>query len=184
MYIRLSKHGHQVSHFILDNECSDDLKRSFKKYNITYQLVPPNIHRRNAAERAICTFKSHFLSELATCDPDFPVTEWGRLIHQAKMTLNHLRASRCNPNLSAYTYVNGLHDFNKVPLAPPGTKVIIHKKTGTRLSWEYRGKQAWYVGPAHNHYRCFRCYVPDTNQEIVVDTLTFIPKRYHYQPTI
>ena len=33
------------------------------------------------------------------------------------------------------------------------------------------------MGPAHNHYRCFRCYVPDTNQEIVVDTLTFIPKK-------
>ena len=79
MYVRLSKNGHQVSHFILDNECSDDLKRSFKKYNITYQLVPPNIHRRDAAERAICTFRSHFLSGLATCDPDFPVTEWDRL---------------------------------------------------------------------------------------------------------
>ena len=32
MYKCLSRHG-QVSHFILDNKCSDDLKRSFK--NIT-----------------------------------------------------------------------------------------------------------------------------------------------------
>ena len=73
--------------------------------------------------------------------------------------------------------MNSTHDFNKVPLAPQGTKVIIHNKSGTRMSWEYRGKQAWYVGPAHNHYCCFRCYVPETNQELVVDTLTFIPNK-------
>ena len=131
------------------------MKKSFHKYEITFQLVPPNMHRRNAAERAIRTFKSHFLSGLATCDPDFPVTEWDRLIPQAEMSLNHLRAARCNSKLSAYTYVYGIHDFSKVPLAPPGTKVIIHQKPGTRMSWDYRGKQAWYVGPAHNHYRCF-----------------------------
>ena len=121
--------------------------------------------------------QNQFLSGLATCDPDFPVTEWDRLIPQAEMKLNHLRASRCNPKLSAYTYIHGLYDFNKVPLAPPCTTVILHKKTGPRLSWGYRGKQAWYVGPAHNHYQCFRCYVPETNQEVVVDTLTFIPQK-------
>ena len=77
----------------MDNECSDSMKKSFHKYEITFQLVPPNMHRRNAAERAIRTFKSHFLSGLATCDPDFPVTEWDRLIPQAEMSLNHLRAA-------------------------------------------------------------------------------------------
>ncbi len=76
LYERLTKHGHATSHFILDNECSTDLKYSFKKYAIIYQLAPPCIHCHNAAERAIHTFKSHFLSGLATCDPDFPISEW------------------------------------------------------------------------------------------------------------
>jgi hypothetical protein len=35
---------------ILDNECSDELKKAFKKYDIQFQLVC-----RNAAERAIQT---------------------------------------------------------------------------------------------------------------------------------
>ena len=177
LYERLSHHGHTCKHFILDNECSEDLKRSFKKYNITYQFVPPYIHRQNAAERAIRTFKSHFLSGLATCDSNFPITEWDRLLPQAELTLNHLRTARCNPNLSAHAYINGMHDFNKVPLAPPGTKVIIHQKIGARNSWSYRGKSAWYIGPAPNHYRCFKCFVPETRQEVIVDTLTFIPTK-------
>ena len=140
-------------------------------------MVPPNIHRRNAAERAIRTFKAHFLSGLATCDPNFPISEWDRLLPQAEMTLNMLRTSRIHPKLSAYAYIAGPHDFNKNPLAPPGTKVIIHKKPGVRNTWGYHGKQGWYVGPAMNHYRCFTCFVPSTAKEVVTDTVKFIPKK-------
>ncbi|KAI2495546.1 hypothetical protein MHU86_18991 [Fragilaria crotonensis] len=41
----------------LDNECSVALK-TFLDAEIDYQLVPPRLHRRNAAERAIRTFKT------------------------------------------------------------------------------------------------------------------------------
>jgi hypothetical protein len=44
----------------LDNEASIALKNFFTVNNIAYQLVPPHCHRRNAAERAIRTFKEHF----------------------------------------------------------------------------------------------------------------------------
>ena len=124
----LTKCGHKTKHFVLDNECSSDLKAALKKHNKTFELTPPNIHRRNAAERAIRTLKNHFLACLATCDPDFPVAEWDRLLPQTVLTLNLLRSSRANPNLSAYTYLFGIFDFNKTPLAPPGTKTLIHKK--------------------------------------------------------
>ena len=40
--------------------------------NVEYQLVLPNLHRHNAAERAICTFKARFLSILAGIADDFP----------------------------------------------------------------------------------------------------------------
>jgi hypothetical protein len=62
--------------YILDNEASHDLKKTLKKYHLEYQLVPPHLHRRNAAERAICTYKKHLLACLATCDPNFPASEW------------------------------------------------------------------------------------------------------------
>ena len=54
---RLTKHGHATKNFIMDNECSTEFKKSLIKHNIKFQLVPPNEHRANAAERAIQTFK-------------------------------------------------------------------------------------------------------------------------------
>ena len=95
------------------------------------------MHRANAAERCIQTFKDHLLSGLATCNPEFPINEWDRLLPQCEMSLNLLRSARCNSNLSAYTYLEGIHNFNKVPLAPPGTKVIIHKKPGASYRTKY-----------------------------------------------
>ena len=76
LYKRLIRNGIDITHFILDNELSSDLRECFKKYNIKFQRVPPHIHRRNAAERAIQTFKNHLLSGLATCNSKFPIAEW------------------------------------------------------------------------------------------------------------
>ena len=100
--------------FILDNEYSQDIKNTIKTYNATYQLVPPHQHRQNAAEIAIKTVKGHILSGIATCHQQFPITEWDRLLPQAEMTLNLLRNCRVNPNLSAWAYLNGPHDFNRL----------------------------------------------------------------------
>ena len=55
--------------------------------------------------------------------------EWDRLLPQAEVSLNLLHASRVNPNLSAYAYIHEPYDFNANLLAPPGTKVAIHKKS-------------------------------------------------------
>ena len=45
--------------------------------------------------------KNHLLAGIATCDLDFPITEWDRLLRQSKLTLNLLHPSRINTNLSA-----------------------------------------------------------------------------------
>jgi hypothetical protein len=81
----------------MDNEASAALKQYFTEKEMNYQLVPPHCHRTNAAERAIITFKEHFEAGLATVDPDFPVQLWDRLLPQAEITLNLLRASRLHP---------------------------------------------------------------------------------------
>ena len=65
---------------MLDNECSNELRAAFFKHNVGFQLDKPHLHRANAAERAIRTFKEHFKAGLASLDPDFPVQEWDRLI--------------------------------------------------------------------------------------------------------
>ena len=134
------------------------------------------MHRQNAVERVIRTFKRHFLSTLATCDSDYPISEWDGLLAQSELTLNLLRTSRCNPRLSAYTYLHGNFDYDCTPLTPPGIRVMIHVKPSQRRSWDYHGQLGWYVGPALYHHWCFRCFVPSTSTEIITDTVKFCHK--------
>ena len=114
---------------------------------------------------------------MATCDPEFPLQEWDRLLPQAELTLNLLRNSRVNPHLSAWAYLFGNHNFNKVPLLPPGTKIVQHAKPDNKKSWAFHGDQGWYVGPAPDHYRCIWTYIPKTHRERITDTATIIPKQ-------
>ena len=90
------------------------------------------------------------------------------------MTLNLLRPARCNSRLSAYAYLSGEHNYNKVPLAPPGTKVIMHRTPSHRKTWDFQGQLDWYVGPAPEHSRCYRCYIPSTGKEVITDTVKFL----------
>ena len=173
---RLTKNGHTTKTYILDNECSSKFKSTLEDHNVDIELVPPHQHRRNSAERAIRTFKNHFLAGLATCDPDFPLREWDCLLDQAELTLNLLRNSRINPALSAWAYLFGNFNFNKSPLLPPGTKVVLHSKPTQRKSWAFHGEQGWYIGPAVQHYRCLRVYIPKTHAERITDTVQIIPK--------
>ena len=145
------------STYIMDNEASYELKNCILKHKLQYQLTPPHMHRINAAERAICTFKNHFIAGLATIDNKYPIREWDRLLPQSELTLNLLRKSRTHPHLSAYALLYGTFDFNRTPLAPPGTKVIIHDKSTKRVSWAYHGQIGFYIGPAFEHYRCMTC---------------------------
>ena len=161
--------------YILDNEFSNELRQAMMKEDIDFQLVPPHSHRNNQAERAIQTFKAHFKAGLATCDPNFPISEWDRLLDQCNITLNLLRSSRANPKLSAWAYLFGEFNFNATPLAPPGTKIIAHKDKNVRGSWDLNGEQGWYVGPALDHYRCITAYFPRSRRTRICDTVTFIP---------
>ena len=88
------KHGETPNIHILDNEYDKDMKDVFRENNVSHQLVPPHIHRRNAAERAIRTYKNHLIAGLYTCDPQFPSREWDRLLPQCNITLNLLRSAR------------------------------------------------------------------------------------------
>ena len=144
----------------LDNECSQLLKDYMHNEEIDFQLVPPGIHRRNAAERAIRTFKNHFIAGLCTADPKFPLNLWDRLLPQAKITINLLRGSRLNPKLSGYAQLYGFFDFNRNPMAPPGTRVVVHEKPNNRGTWSPHGLLRCMVHRAGNgtllllHHTC------------------------------
>ena len=61
---------------VTDNEASKAVQKYIKSKNVDWQLVEPDNHRVNAAERAIQTFKNHFLAGLATVDKTFPLQLW------------------------------------------------------------------------------------------------------------
>ena len=46
----------------LDNETSKELITTIKKNNLKYQLAAPHDHQLNLAERAVTTFKNHFIA--------------------------------------------------------------------------------------------------------------------------
>ena len=169
------KGGFKPNLFIFDNEFSGEFRAVVENKNITLQLVTPHMHRNNPAERAIQTWKDHFLTGLASTHPDFPMHEWDRLIQQANVSLNLLRASRVHPQLSAYTSLFGNFNYNRTPIAPPGTKVVYHNKPSNRPSWGFHGEQGWYIGPALDHYRNIMVYFPKTRAERPTDTVTFLP---------
>ncbi|KAL7525219.1 hypothetical protein ACHAXR_001556, partial [Thalassiosira sp. AJA248-18] len=123
----LKKRGHAVNLQILDNEASEEYKNKITEtYGARFQLVPPNMHRRNAAERAIRTWKAHFLAVLAGAAPDFPRNLWDLLIPQAVITLNLLRQATLNPRISAWEFYNGPFDYDATPFGPLGQQVIAH----------------------------------------------------------
>jgi hypothetical protein len=98
----LAARGLAVDLQILDNEASAAYKEAITfKWNAEFQLVPPDMHRCNWAERAIRTLKNHFLSILAGVNAAFPLYLWDLLLPQTELTLNLLRQAMLNPQISA-----------------------------------------------------------------------------------
>jgi hypothetical protein len=162
IHLYLAKRGLKPKLQCLDNKASNKLKEYMRQQHIDFQLAPPHIHRRNAAEHAIRTWKNHFIAGLASTDKHFPLHPRDRLIPQAVTTLNLLRKSQLNPRMSADNQLNGMYDYNWASMAPPGTKVVIHEKLAQRGTWATHGVRGWYIGPAPEHYRCFKTYANKT----------------------
>jgi hypothetical protein len=171
---RLAAKGLSVDLQIMDNKASAAFKQAITfAWHAKFQLVPPDMHRCNRAERAIRTFKNHFISILAGVDPTFPPYLWDLLLPQAELTLNLLCQSSLNLKISAWEYFNGPFDFNKTPLGPVGCRVLIHAKPATRRSWDFWAKEGFYIGPALDSYRCFKLVKMDTKSQVISDTVEF-----------
>jgi hypothetical protein len=84
-----------------------------------------------------------------------------------------LRTLRINPKLSAATHIYGQYDFNRAPMAPPGTRIIAHETPNRRRTWAPHGQDGWYIGPALEHYRCYTVYITKTRGERVTETVDF-----------
>ena len=103
------------------------------KWDVEFQLVPPDMHQQNPAEHTIRSFRAnfHFLASLAGVAKDFPPNSWDLLLPQAEITLNMLRQASADPTISAWDFFAGnKFNYSATPLGPLGINVIICAKPG------------------------------------------------------
>ena len=62
-------------------------------------------------------------------------------------------------------------------IAPAGIKVVVHDKPDYRPSWAAHGVDELYLGPALDHYRCWRTWITRTQSVRVSDTIEWFPSR-------
>ena len=127
-----------------------------------FQLVPQSYHRGKNEEREIQMLKNHFIAGLCIIDKEFNIQLWYILPHKATISLNLFRKSRIHPHLSDYTHIFGNFDYNRTPLVPPWTRVVIHDRPKDRKSWAPNGEPGWYIVPAMEHYICHKAYIHKT----------------------
>ena len=126
---------------IFDNKASTEYKSIIKsEWGLRYQLVLPLTHFINEYEHAIRTFKANFLSILAGIANTFPNNLWDLLPPQTDLTLNLLRHSTLNPNISGWEYLQGTFEYKVTPLGTLGFPFMVYWKTSNRKSWEFRSK--------------------------------------------
>lgn len=165
----------------LDNETSNQLDAFMKRQGVRIQFCPPGMHRANRAERSIQTFKNRTISTLCTTAKDFPLTLWDKLLPQIELCLNYLHSYKPNPTISAYAGLHGgAHDFRVHPIAPAGSKVLIHDKPGIRGSWAPHGVPGFYLGPAMQHYRCYTVWATPTSSIRVTDTVAWFLEHHKF----
>ena len=80
--------------------------------------------------------------------------------------------------MSSFTHLNGTFDYNAIPIAPPGIKILVYKTAQQRKTWAQHGVDAWYIGYCPDHYRCHKTYVPATRGERISHTVSFFSHNF------
>jgi hypothetical protein len=55
--------------------------------------------------------------------------------------------------------------------------IHLHSKPDQRKTWDPHAKEGWYIGPAPEHYRCYRVYMTETKAERISDTISWYPTK-------
>ena len=83
----LEKRGLRPDVHNMENEGQQELKEIIVHQNKNkLELLPPNYHRTNPAEKCIDTFKCHLISGLSAMDSNSPLHLWCRILPQCKDT--------------------------------------------------------------------------------------------------
>jgi hypothetical protein len=180
---RMKRCGIVPTHQILDNQASAAYKTAIETSKMMYQLVPPDNHQQNMAEKAVQTFKNHFVSVLSRCAPTMPMHLWCQLLPQVELQLLLLRQSQVNPNMSAYAHLYGQHDYNKHPFVPIGMEALVHDKPHKQRTYAEHCRKAFDLGTSTEHYRCWKFWSNDTQATRVLGA-AFFKHKYITNPAV
>eukprot|EP00804_Cyclotella_cryptica_P023186 CCRYP_000381-RA/>CCRYP_000381-RA protein AED:0.13 eAED:0.11 QI:0/0/0/1/0.33/0.25/4/0/1130 len=168
---------------VLDNEASAAYKQAIHDSGMTYQLVPPDNHRRNLAEKAIQTWKDQFIATLSGTAEKFPLHLWCQTLPQMERQLNLLQQSCVHPKLSAYAHLYGHHDYNALPFVPIGMEALVHNKPHWRKSFAQHCSNGWVLGTLPEHYRCWTVWTIKTRTTLISASV-FFKHKYITTPTV
>ena len=167
MHTEMIRLGHNLDTVFIDNEIDNDARAYFAGHSIRVNNVAPYNHRANPAERAIGTFKDHFISILSGRDPSCPLMYWNEAVQHAEHTINMLRPGP--DGKSAYeAYHGGKYNLDAHPLVPWGTRCESYVPKSLRTTYGYRSQPAFYVGASFFGYRSHRLISMDTEKKIAV----------------
>ena len=156
--------GITLDNIRMDNQSSPEFKTAAANLGLTPNLVASMQKEGNRSERAIQTAKNHIISIRAGFHRDCPTSYLDKCVAQIEMTMNVMHPYEYDPQLSAYDGIfKHPFDFMTHPIAPLGSKVLTWDSPEKRGSWADHGTSGIYVGPAMDHFRAFRIWVPETS---------------------
>jgi hypothetical protein len=168
---------------ILDNQALLAYKTKIKLNKMTYELVPPDDHCQNLAKKAIQTFKDHMISILSGCSPTMPMHLWCQLLPQIERQLLLLCHLKTNPNILAYTYVYGHHDYNCHPFVPIGMEALVKDQPHKCRLFAQHCRKAFVLGTSTKHYRCWKFWLVTTRATRILGA-AFFKHKYLTNPAV
>ena len=82
-----------------------------------------------------------------------------------------------------YAHLHGTCHFDSTPLAPPGVRALLYNDPNQCVSYGVHGDEAYYLGPALEHYCCYKLFILSKGGTIICATAQFFPT-YVAAPTL
>ena len=170
--VRMKHQGISPKHQVLDNEILSVYRKEIWATHIIFQLVLLDDHHHNLLEKAIQTWKDHFIGGMSVTASTFPVHLCCQEIPKAKQQHFLLRQSHVHTKVSAYAQIYGPHDYNAAPFLPIILETLVHDKPKRRGIFAEHCSKGYILGTAFEHYRAWTMWIKDKRATIISATVS------------
>lgn len=102
------------------------------------------------------------LASLDTLEPNCPIQVCCKFVTQIETTLNILRTSWLDNSKSVYKdFHNRKFDWNRMPLTPLVTKVLMFKDPDNQTGWQPNETGTWCKVPEKEHYQLLQFLIQE-----------------------